>query len=362
MKGPGIAPILRMPNGIMNVFEINPLVDPRWDGLAATHARGSVFHSRGWIEALHRTYGYTPVALTSSAPGEDLKNAILFCRVESWLTGRRLVSLPFSDHCDPLVDRFEDLKLFEAALDQQIRDRRMRYAEIRPHSSFLNPGEFFHSHGSFCFHELDLSPGADALFRGFHKDSTQRRIRKAEREGLQVEEGRSDSVRDQFYQLLLLTRRRHGLPPQPRAWFGNLIDCLGESLTIRVASKDGQPAAAILTLRFGETVTYKYGCSDPQYSNLGATQLLFWRTIQESCSKGMKRFDLGRSDSDNPGLVTFKDRWGAERLTLTYLRHPMPRDSIRGRGWGAPMMRFFCAHAPDRLLSGAGDLFYRHVG
>lgn len=346
----------------MKVFEINPLSDPRWDGFVASHARASVFHTRGWIEALRRTYAYTSVAYTTSPPGEQLKNAILFCRVESWLTGRRLVSLPFSDHCEPLVDRFEDLKLFEMAFDRQVCDERMRYVEIRPRSSFSGLGEFFHSHESFCFHELDLSPGVDQLFRNFHKDSTQRRIRKAEREGLYVEQGRSDSLRDQFYDLLLLTRRRHGLPPQPKAWFANLIECLGEHLTIRVASKDGHPAAAILTLGFGKTMTYKYGCSDPQYNNLGATQLLFWRTIQESCGSGMEHFDLGRSDSDNPGLVTFKDRWGAERLTLTYLRHPLQRESGRGRGWGSQMVRFFCAHAPDSVLSGAGTLFYRHVG
>lgn len=346
----------------MKVFEINPLTDRRWDGFVASHPRASVFHSRGWIEALSRTYGYTPVAFTTSLPAQELKNAILFCRVESWLTGRRLVSLPFSDHCEPLVDQFKDLSLFEAALDQQTRDNRMRYVEIRPRCSFRDPVDFFHPHESFCFHELDLSPGVDVLFRNFHKDSTQRRIRKAEREGLNVEEGRSDSLRDQFYDLMLLTRRRHGLPPQPKAWFGNLIDCLGESLAILVASKDKQPAAAILTLRFGKTVTYKYGCSDPQYSNLGATQLLFWRTIQESCSLGMQHFDLGRSDSDNPGLVTFKDRWGAERLTLTYLRYPLRRNAVRARSSVSHLTRFFCAHAPDRLLSGVGTFFYKHVG
>jgi lipid II:glycine glycyltransferase (peptidoglycan interpeptide bridge formation enzyme) len=347
---------------IMDVFEINPLADPRWDGFVASHPRASVFHSSAWIDALRRTYGYTPVAFTTSLPGQELKNAVLFCRVESWLTGRRLVSLPFSDHCEPLLDRFEDLNLFAAALDQRTRDNRLRYVEIRPVCSPSDPGAFLHPHESFAFHLLDLSPGADALFRNFHKDSTQRRIRKAEREALHVEEGRSDALRDQFFHLLLLTRRRHGLPPQPKIWFDNLIDCLGENLTIRVASKENQPAAAILTLRFRTTVTYKYGCSDPKFNNLGATQLLFWRTIQEACSSGMEHLDLGRSDTDNPGLVTFKDRWGAERSTLTYLRHPLQHNSLRTRSWGSHFVRSFCTHAPDRLLSGVGTFFYRHVG
>ena len=34
---------------------------------------------------------------------------LCFAEMKSWLTGRRLVSLPFSDHCEPLVDSEEDL-------------------------------------------------------------------------------------------------------------------------------------------------------------------------------------------------------------------------------------------------------------
>ena len=35
---------------------------------------------------------------------------LVFCRIHSWLTGRRLVSLPFSDHCEPLYDSEEELQ------------------------------------------------------------------------------------------------------------------------------------------------------------------------------------------------------------------------------------------------------------
>ena len=82
---------------------IQPLTDPRWAELVKRHPRSSVFHTREWLEALHRTYGYEPVAMTTCSP-DALTNAVVFCRVESRLTGRRLVSLPFSDHCELLVE------------------------------------------------------------------------------------------------------------------------------------------------------------------------------------------------------------------------------------------------------------------
>src|SRR5260370_41497972 len=96
----------------VKIHILNPLVDRRWDELVARHPGASVFHQRGWLEALARTYGYEPYVLTSASPGEPLKDGIVLDRVSSWITGCRLVSLPFSDHCDPLLDNPSDLRGF----------------------------------------------------------------------------------------------------------------------------------------------------------------------------------------------------------------------------------------------------------
>src|SRR5689334_10594977 len=114
------------------LYPIDPLIDTRWSALVKRHPRASVFHTTGWLEALHQTYGYTPLAYTSSPPGSDLQNGVVFCRVDSWLTGRRLVSLPFSDHCEPLLRGDDDVESLRRSLGQ-IRERdRARYIEFRP--------------------------------------------------------------------------------------------------------------------------------------------------------------------------------------------------------------------------------------
>ena len=93
----------------MQIYMLNPLTDQRWSALVEQHLDASVFHTRGWLEALRRTYGYEPVVYTTCPPGNELTNGIVFCKIRSWVTGNRLVSLPFSDHCQPLVDRTEYL-------------------------------------------------------------------------------------------------------------------------------------------------------------------------------------------------------------------------------------------------------------
>jgi CelD/BcsL family acetyltransferase involved in cellulose biosynthesis len=346
----------------LTVHLTNPLSDHRWDELVARHPKASVFHQRGWLEALARTYGYEPLVLTTTPPGEPLSDGVVLCRVSSWITGTRLVSLPFADHCEPLVDGPASFAEFAAWLRMECGRQGWKYVELRPLSSQGGLHHDLPDGASFYFHSLDLTPSAQDIFKGFHKDSVQRRIKRAEKAGLVCEAGRSEKLVEEFYRLLLKTRRRHQLFPQPRAWFKNLFACLGENIQIRVARQDTTPVGAMLTLRHGSSVVYKYGCSDETFHNLGGTPLLFWRLIEESMATGAKELDFGRSDMDNPGLVTFKDRFGAAKKTLTYVRYPQPRKQSTEESWAVRAAKQIFSVLPDNISPVAGSILYRHIG
>jgi Acetyltransferase (GNAT) domain len=352
----------------MNPYKFNPLKDPRWVEFVATRGDASVFHTPEWLDALRRTYGYEPIVYTTSPPDAKLQNGVVFCQIRSWLTGSRLVSLPFSDYCEPLFNHPSDL---EGILDKMGEDRNgnepWRYIEIRPTDAHEIRSHLFLSTCDYALHRLDLSPSLSQLLGAFHKDSTQRKIRRAEREGVQYQEGRSESLLLNFYRLLILTRRRLGVPPQPLSWFRNLIDCLGEALQIRVAFKDSLAVAAMITLRYKGTLVYKYGCSDDRFHNLGGVHLLFWRSIQEAKSAGLHTFDFGRSDCDNEGLIRFKDRWGTRRTTLKYLRYTTSAKTpdayeSPAMDWKLRVAKRMLAHTPRQVLSAIGKTFYKHVG
>lgn len=344
------------------IYPIDPLRDPRWSSFVDRHPRASIFHTTAWIESLVKTYGYRAVAFTSNPPNEPLSNGTVCCLVKSWLTGRRLVSLPFSDHCEPLVNGPEELNSLLGLLTQQQGNCGWKYVEIRPRGAFDRAQSGFSQGQTFYFHSLDLRGSLEDIYRNFHKDCVQRKIRRAEREGLRYEEGNSEPLLKKFYHLQMLTRRRHHLPPQPVSWFRNLMVCLGGRLKFRVASKDSQPIASILTLQHKSTLVYKYGCSDAKYHNLGGMPLLFWKAIQEAKQGGLVEFDFGRSDCDNPGLVTFKDHWGTARSTLTYLRYPAEQSSSAGKDHRAQLAKKVFAHTPNGILSITGKLLYRHMG
>jgi len=179
-------------------------------------------------------------------------------------------------------------------------------------------GEIIRESAKFNFHMLDLRPDLDSLYRGLHKSCVRRKIQRAEQENLGYEEGRAESILAKFYRLLLLTRRRHQLPPQPVGWFRNLLHCLGDRASIHMVSKDGQPIASILTLLYKHTLVYKYGCSDSRFHSLGGMPLLFWKAIQEG-----KR--LGPENSILAARILIILAW---RLSRGIWALPVPRSLI----------------------------------
>lgn len=347
--------------GSGRVYETDPLNDPRWPVLVATHPQASVFHTRAWLFALQVTYGYQPLVLTTCPPDAQLTDGIVFCEVRSWLKGRRLVSLPFSDHCEPL---FNDPAALSAALrraQRAVEEGRYMGMEIRPHSGPGDEVRNFQPKRAAVLHRLDLSASNDEIFRRFHKDCIQRKIRRAEHENVMYEESNSEDRLNEFYRLMTMTRRRHGLPPQPLQWFRALIAAFGPSLKIRMARKNGAAIASIITLSHGRTMVYKYGCSDASANRYGGMPLLFWRAIQEAKANGQNELDMGRTGLSDPGLSVFKERWGCVPAPLTYWSYPRQDPRIYP-AWQKELTHRVVSACPDFLLQFAGRVLYRHMG
>jgi lipid II:glycine glycyltransferase (peptidoglycan interpeptide bridge formation enzyme) len=303
-----------------------------------------------------------PRALSLSAPGSPLETGLLFCEVRSLLTGNRFVSLPFSDHCEVLASEPEEVTALLAGMAERVDEGRWKYFEVRP---ILNKPqgqqESFGISNTYYFHRMDLHTSEELIFKSLHKDCVQRKIRRAEREKLRYEAGSSHTLLKHFYKLMIMTRRRQKVPPQPLKWFQSLIASLGSDLQIRIAFKGDTPVASILTICDKKTMVHKYGCSDIRFNNLGATAMLFWKTIQEAKAMGIVEFDMGRSDLDNPGLVTFKEHWGARRAVLSYLRYPAPAASS-GAERAIKHFKKVISVTPDTPLVMLGRLLYRHIG
>jgi lipid II:glycine glycyltransferase (peptidoglycan interpeptide bridge formation enzyme) len=62
----------------------------------------------------------------------------------------------------------------------------------------------------------------EKIKKNFHKDCIIRSVRKAEKEGVSVEECLSEGSLKEFYRVQALTRKRLGFPIQPYIFFKNM--------------------------------------------------------------------------------------------------------------------------------------------
>ena len=195
----------------MNIQIINPIEYPGWDDLLLTNDRSTFFHTTAWAKVLSESYNYKPLYFTVIEDGK-LSSLIPVMEVNSFLTGKKGISLPFTDYCPLITDNQHHLNFLTEQLFQYGKKSGWQYVELRGGTEYDNT--VAQASVAFIAHSLDLSQGEQDLFRNLG-NSTRRNIKRAIKEKIQVIfENTRESV-EIFFDLNCITRKRHGLPPQP---------------------------------------------------------------------------------------------------------------------------------------------------
>jgi hypothetical protein len=336
----------------------SPFDHPDWDALVTSHPDFSFFHGSAWAKVLTETYGYAPNYFVTKEAGK-IRSLLPLMEVDSWLTGRRGIALPFTDDCEPLCpDKDSFQKLFHDAVEFG-KTRGWRYLECRVGRKFFDevPAAL-----SFYGHSLDLVPGEEKLFARL-EGSVRRAIRKAEKDGVTVEISQGLEAMKIFYLLHCKTRKKHGLPPQPFAFFLNIHrHVLSQDLgMVAVASYRQTPIAASVYFHLGDRAIYKYGASDEAFQHLRGSNLVMWGAIRRYLRRGAKKLHLGRTSIANEGLRRFKLGWGVEEEKIEYAKYDLHQkkfvtDSDKAFGWYNRVFQLLPGFA-SRM---AGNVLYRH--
>lgn len=339
---------------------VNPLENPKWDALLADHADASFFHSSAWARVLCETYGHKPVYFCRFVRGQ-LKQMLPLMEVSSRLTGRRGVSLPFSDLCSPLGTEADNLCLLYESAVSHGRERNWRYLECRGDTKQMS-ANWTPSLG-FLGHIVHLAASEAELFERMDP-AVRRAVRKARRHGLRVEFGNAVEAIEIYYALHCRTRRCLGLPPQPFRFFKNLHRhaLVVNRGFVAVVRREQEPVAAAVFLHEGRHALYKFGASDPKFQHLRPNNLLLWEAIRHCAVSGFADLHLGRTSLCNEGLRRFKLGFGAVEERIEYAKHDLRRnvfvtDTDRAVGPLNAVFRRF----PMPLLRLAGRGLYPHL-
>jgi len=217
----------------------------------------------------------------------------------------------------------------------------------------------------YMSHDLDLIGGEESLFSRY-RPNVHRNIRKAEREGIYVSEDHTPEGLRGFYHLNCLTRREHGLPPQPLGFFERLREhVLEKGLGFLMMARYRQKAiAGALFLLFGGKAIFKYGASDRRYQEFRANNLVFRDAIRLLCGRGARTLSFGRTNFGHEGLRQFKLSWGTTETRHQYVKYDVRSKTYRTdeqSRWETHWKKTF-ANLPLPVLRIIGSAAYRHAG
>jgi hypothetical protein len=339
---------------------VDPLAVANWDALVMALPGHTFFHSAAWARVLEESYGYKPVYFAIVENG-TLRALLPVMEVDSWLTGKRGVALPFSDACEPLGDEAAVRELHEAAVEHG-RTNAWKYLEVRGSVGGAR-GATRPASESFYGHAIELSRNEEKIFEGFDP-SVRRAIRKAEKSGVKVEISRSIEGVKAFYALHCQTRKKHGTPPQPFEFFANFHrHVIAHNFGfVGLGSFEGRPIAANVFVHFGTKAIYKYGASDETMQNFRGANVAMWYGLQWYARAGFDRLDFGRTEKANEGLRRFKLGWGAEEHSIQYFKYDLRTNRfVPGTDESSQVRTQILKRIPIPIARMIGSVLYRHV-
>lgn len=353
-----------------NIQLIDPCKDPRWDNFVEKHPFGWICHLSNWKQALENSFrhmkGYY-FAIVDDA-GKEIRAALPVYTVKSWLTGNRLVSIPFASLCDPLISENEDLTcLLQSAINLS-KEIKSSFIEIRTLSSpSMIKNNQLGKIAVYKQHVLPLNDAPERLKTRFHRTCIRQRINRALKSNLTLRVGKNLSDLQRFYQLHLISRKRLCLPPQPFCFFKSLWDVFSpvNQLTLLLAESKEKAIAGLILLKFKDRVSAEFAVSDEDYKNLSPNHFIFWEAIKMSYNEGYKTFDFGRTSPSNKSLMDFKKRWATEEVDLPQYYYP---ENVMKYSTGVEnSLRYkftskLCSKAPNSTLQVIGNFCYRHLG
>ena len=286
---------------------------------------GDLWYTPEWTRFLEQTFGYPRYHLFATGRDGAVTGFLPLFRVESRITGDRLVSAPFTHICGPLGSA-EDRAALVAAACRLREDLGAGTLEIHDR---IGSGRF-QAASWFSTFILDLSPGPDAVRKGFSKN-IQRGISQAGRLGVEVIRTREAGEIAGFHRMNLLHKKDLGVLCHPRRFFDNLFSLFPEGTTLYAARYRGETVAGSVILHHRGRYLYGYGAALAGARDLPAQKQILWESIADACAAGGRTFDFGRVSQENEGLIRFKKSWGAEERKLTTSYYPAPGNRMGGR-------------------------------
>ena len=350
---------------------VNPNRDVRWNELVRQHSNAAPAHVAAWGRMLKRAFPNLDPVYLGIEEGKNLCAGLSLFHARSWLTGSRLISLPFATVADPLVDTPLQLQtLLKAAKKEAVR-LGAHHIELRCTTTApiarecgLTPTR------RFKLHTMRLDRDPEQLLKKFDRSCVRQQINKSIKAGLDFFPAGGEEELSTFYRLYVMTRKRLRLPPLPWDLFDALFRELGPTgnAEVLLAFKDGMAVGGLFTLRHGRRTSFEHVGVDPEVRGIPIFHFLYWNAIVRAYTQNCREIDFGRTAKSNAGLMKFKQRWYTEESDIIHFEIPTKAKKSRQpesapdstEGFRYRALQKACELAPAPALIQLGRFCYRH--
>ncbi len=328
----------------------------------------SFYYSQAWLNLITNLYGYRIIPLVTTNQAGQTTGFLPLCLIQSPLTGRRLVALPFSDYCPLLASDDEAANALVTQAIDLAQQKKVRYLELRtgPNEVLARRTDLVEEGDLYVRWLLPLSTDSDTIWSKLRKP-VQHQIKKSRKLGVQVRIAQHREDVEHYYRLHLQTRsKKHGMPAQPAQFFYGLWDNFAANGTMQLllAEYEGHVIGGMVLLVSGTTLRYAYGASDETYLHLAPNNLLMWTAITWGCGHGCQVLDMGRTARENGGLMEFKRRWGAIQEPLPYYYYPATAGLVATSEQSQKfrLLTNCWRRLPVKVAGPLGGHLYKHLG
>jgi hypothetical protein len=193
----------------------------------------------------------------------------------------------------------------------ELRDRALDVSDVEGLGFAWTPKTTF---------ELDLGAEEDELLRRM-KDACRRAIRKAEREGVTIEEAHDDAFADDYFAQLQDVYAKQSLVPAHGA--GRVRELIrrlrptGRLLLLRAKNPAGECIATAIFPAMNRTAYFWGGASWRTHQIVRPNEAVFWYAMRYWKARGMTTMDLA-------GGGDYKRKYGAREVTVPDFRKSRP--------------------------------------
>lgn len=321
-----------------------------------------------WLNVLKKTYNFS-IVLVKQADNKNTKIVLkdfndnnfepygiyLPLVIKNNKNHKKLVSLPFTDYID-----IENEEFLNSSINLLLDKFPSSKIELR---TKINDDRFEKKLVGYL-HKLDLNESEENIFKRFKVTQVQQCIRKSIKNGLVSKVTNDFNSLEDFYNLHLMTRKKLGVPIQPKKFFLNLwYEIIKKNYGfVILVYKDFDLLSSGIFIGKGEKIIYKFSASNTKFLHFRPNNLMLWTAIQEAKRRGYSVFDFGRTEIENEGLRKFKLGWGTIEEPLYYSYYPKAPDDSKFKWIKDKIVAPIIRNSPKFVCRLSGELFYKYFG